>query len=38
MRLLLLGVVEIAEGNLLALFLILEVSLSQAAEVGDALG
>jgi hypothetical protein len=31
------GVFEIAEGNLLALFLALEVSLSQAAEVGDAL-
>jgi hypothetical protein len=36
--LLLVGTVEIAEGNLLALFLALEVTLAESAEVGDALG
>jgi hypothetical protein len=38
MRLLRVGAAKLAEGNLLDLFLALEVSLPQAAEVGDALG
>jgi hypothetical protein len=36
--LLLVGAVEMAEGNLLALFLALEVTLAESGEIGDALG